>query len=193
MEITGKIHQRGVALLRIAVGIIFLWAGLEKLLSPEAWTAAGFLKFGTAGTLAWPFVTGTPAEGTVFNPTHDFWVGLAGNAAAMQAVNVLVVAGEVGIGIALILGLFTRFAGAMGTLMMLLFFVAAWDFAFGIVNQHLAYALICATLTGIGAGRYYGLDAVLAPKVPHGVRTYLMSGDTPDTAVPERQPQAVPA
>jgi hypothetical protein len=65
--------------------------------------------------------------------------------------------------------------------MMTFFFFAAWDFQYGIVNQHLAYALVCLTVAGLGAGRYYGLDAVLAPKVPHGVRTWLMSGDTPET------------
>lgn len=177
MEITGSIHQRGLALTRILVGVIFLWAGIEKLTGAEAFDAAGFLKFGTLGTLGWPFVSGTPAEGTVFNPTHDLWVSLAGNAGLMGIINVLVVWGEIGIGIALVLGVATRFAGAMGTLMMLLFFVAAWNFAYGIVNQHLAYALICATLTGLGAGRYYGLDGVLAAQVPAGVRRWLMSGD----------------
>ncbi len=49
--------EPAVAGLRIAVGIIFLWAGLEKLLGPEPFSAAGFLQFGTSGTLGWPFVT----------------------------------------------------------------------------------------------------------------------------------------
>lgn len=180
MQITGRIHQFGLALFRILVGIIFLWAGLEKLTGPQAFDAAGFLKFGTLGTLGWPFVSGEIAQGTVFNPTHDFWVSLAGNTGLMSAVNFLVVAGEIGIGIALILGLFTRFAGAMGTLMMLLFFVAAWNFAYGIVNQHLTYAIVCATLTGLGAGRYYGLDGVLSERVAPAFRRFLMSGD-PET------------
>ena len=183
MEITGKIHQRGLALLRVMVGIIFLWAGIEKLTAAEPFTAAGFLKFATAGTLGWPFVSGTPAEGTIFNPTHDFWVGLAGSG-FVPLINVLVVAGEIGIGVALILGLFTRFAGAMGTLMMLFFFFAAWDFAYGVVNQHLAYALICATLTGLGAGRYYGLDGILASRFPKGFRRYFMSGDAETAPAP---------
>ena len=177
MEITGRIHQRGLALFRILVGIIFLWAGIEKLVAAEPFSAAGFLKFGTAGTLGWPFVSGTPAEGTIFNPTHDIWVGLAANDGLTGIVNLLVVWGEIGIGIGLILGLFTRFSAAMGTLMMLLFFFAAWDFAYGIVNQHLTYAIVCATLTGLGAGRYYGLDGALASRVPAAVRRYLMSGD----------------
>lgn len=183
MEITGKIHMRGVALLRIAVGIIFLWAGLEKLLAPEPFSAAGFLQFATNGTLGWPFVSGEVAEGTVFNPTHGLWVALGTNEGLLPIINFLVVAGEIGIGIALIIGLFTRFAAAMGTLMMLFFFFAAWDFAYGIVNQHLTYALICATIYGLGAGRYYGLDGVLAARFPEGFRNVFMSGE----------PKAVPA
>jgi thiosulfate dehydrogenase [quinone] large subunit len=193
VEITGKIHQRGVALFRIAVGIIFLWAGLEKLLGPEPFDAAGFLKFGTLGSLGWPFVSGTPVEGTVYNPTHDFWVALAGYPGLMSLINVLVVAGEIGIGIALIIGLFTRFAGAMGTLMMLLFFLATWNFAYGIVNQQLSYALICATLTGIGAGKYYGLDSVLAHRFPAGFRKYVMSGEPKAAPRPATDPVPVTA
>jgi len=177
VEITGRIHQRGVALFRILVGIIFLWAGIEKLTAEKAFDAAGFLKFGTLGTLGWPFVTGTPAEGTVFNPTHEFWAGLAANPGLMGIINFLVVFGEIGIGVALVLGLFTRFAGALGTLMMLFFFFAAWSFAYGIVNQHLTYAIACATITGLGAGRYYGLDGMLASRFPASFRRYMMSGD----------------
>ena len=177
MQVTGKVHQLGLALFRVLVGVIFLWAGIEKLTAAKAFDAAGFLKFGTLGTLGWPFVTGDVAEGTVFNPTHDFWVSLAGNPGLRSIINILVVGGEIAIGIALILGLFTRFAGAMGTLMMLLFFFAAWDFAYGIVNQHLTYALVCATLTGLGAGRYYGLDGVLSGSVAPALRRFLMSGE----------------
>ena len=176
MEITGKVHQRGVALLRIVVGIIFLWAGLEKLLAPAPFDASGFLKFATAGTLGWPFVSGEIAEGTVFNPTQAIWVSLAGNSSAMTLVNVLVPLGQIGIGVSLILGLFTRFGAIMGALMMTFFFFAAWDFKYGVVNQHLAYTLICLTIAGLGAGRYYGLDGMLADRVPHGIRDFLMSG-----------------
>jgi thiosulfate dehydrogenase (quinone) large subunit len=190
VKITGKVHQRGIALFRIAVGVIFLWAGLEKLLAPEAFDASGFLKFATAGTLGWPFVSGEIAEGTVFNPTQGLWLALADNSALMGVVNVLVPFGQLAIGIALILGLLTRFGATMGALMMTFFFLAAWDFQYGIVNQHLAYAIACLTLAGIGAGRYYGLDGVLAAKVPHGVRKWLMSGDFPEA--PEGSTQPVP-
>ena len=182
MEVTGRIHQRGIALLRIAVGIIFLWAGLEKALAPKPFDAAGFLLHATNGTIGWPFVADPVAEGTIVNPTHGLWVALAGSG-LMPAVNSLVVFGEVAIGVALILGLMTRFAALMGALMMTFFFLAAWDFAFGIVNQHLTYALVCLAIAGLGAGRYYGLDGILAARAPSGLRTWFMSGE----------PAAVPA
>jgi len=151
-------QQRGVALLRVAVGAIFLTAGIEKAFMTEGgFSAAGFLKFGTLGTP----VLASAQEKVVYNPTHDFWVSLAANADLMAVVNFLVVFGQIAIGVALILGLATRFASAMGTLMMLFFFLAAWEFEFGIVNQHLTYALITGVVGYLGAGRYYGLDALV--------------------------------
>ena len=177
MRIVERSHQIGIALLRIAVGIIFLWAGLEKIFAPEPFSAAGFLEFGTGGSLGWPFVTGEVAEGTAFNPTHDFWAGLATNEAAMSVINVLVPFGQIGIGLGLILGLLTRFSAAMGTLMMLFFFLAAWDFEFGIVNQHLTYAVVTSFLGLIGAGNYLGLDRAVGESVSPGIRRWLLAGN----------------
>ena len=177
MLIVDRWHQLAIAGLRIGVGVIFLWAGLEKLLATEPFSAAGFLEFGTGGSLGWPFVTGEVAEGTVFNPTHDFWVGVSGNQGAMGMIDILVPYGQIGIGVSLILGLLTRFGAAMGTLMMLLFFVAAWEFEFGIVNQHLTYALVTAFLGIIGAGNYVGLDRQLGERASPGIRRWLLSGD----------------
>jgi thiosulfate dehydrogenase [quinone] large subunit len=179
MNVIDRRHQLYVAIVRIGVGIIFLWAGLEKVLGsgPDGFSAVGFLKFGTGGTLGWPFVTGTVAQGTIFNPTHDFWVALAGNSAAMSVINILVPFGQIGIGVSLILGLFTRFGAAMGTLMMVIFFFAAWDFEFGIVNQHLTYALVTFLLGYLGSGNFYGLDASFARNVAPGLRRWIFSGE----------------
>ena len=171
-------YPKAVAIGRIVIGVIFLWAGLEKVIGGAGeWRAKGFLAFGTSGTLGWPFVTEV-AEGTVFNPTHDFWVGLSANAGAMSVINLLVPFGQVAIGTSLILGIATRFASAMGALMMLFFFFAAWDFAYGIVNQHLTYAVVTLGLGVIGAGNYYGLDAGLGGSLPAGIRRWFASGDT---------------
>jgi len=178
MQVVDRRHQLGVAVLRVGVGIIFLWAGLEKVIGGGGeWSAARFLGFGTGGSLGWPFVTGEIAEGTIFNPTHAFWAGLADNDTAMTVINLLVPFGQIGIGVSLILGLLTRFGAAMGTLMMLFFFVAAWDFEFGIVNQHLTSALVTFFLGYIGSGNFYGLDRSVGQMVGPGLRRWFFSGD----------------
>jgi thiosulfate dehydrogenase [quinone] large subunit len=177
MQVVDRRHQLGVAVLRVGVGIIFLWAGLEKVIGAGGeWSAAGFLGGGTGGTLGWPFVAES-VEGVVYNPTHDMWVVFTENSTIMSIINLLVPWGQVGIGLSLILGLLTRFGAAMGTLMMLMFFVAAWDFQFGIVNQHLTYALVTFFIGYIGAGNFYGLDATVGQRVSPTLRRWLFSGD----------------
>jgi thiosulfate dehydrogenase [quinone] large subunit len=193
MLVTKESYRIGIAILRIGVGVIFLWAGLEKLMAPEPFSAAGFLEFATGGSLGWPFVTGEVAEGTVFNPTQGFWVEMATNDAAMTVINILVPWGQLGIGIGLILGLLTRFAAAMGTLMMLFFFIAAWDFEFGIVNQHLTYALVTAFLGLIGAGNFYGLDGMFGESAPPWARRWLLSGTPGAAAGTDPSVQPMPA
>ncbi len=150
--------------------------------SARAWglgTPTGLLQFGTSGSLGWPFVSGAPTEGQVFNPTHDFWAGVPGTTFG-NMIGWLVPLGQIGIGIGLILGLLTRFSAAMGTLMMLFFFIAAWDFEFGIVNQHLTYAVVTFGLAVAGAGNYFGLDALVGQNVSPGLRWWLFSGDRHD-------------
>jgi len=44
---------------------------------------------------------------------------------------------------------------------MLLFWLAAWDFQYGIVNIQLVYAVVSAVLAYVAAGRYFGLDEIL--------------------------------
>jgi thiosulfate dehydrogenase [quinone] large subunit len=177
MQVVDRRHQLGVAVLRVAVGIIFLWAGLEKVIGGGGeWSAAGFLGGGTGGTLGWPFVTGDAGD-TIFNPTQSIWVAFADNQTAMTVIDLLVPWGQIGIGVSLILGLLTRFGAAMGTLMMVMFFFAAWDFEFGIVNQHLTYALVTFFLGYIGSGNFYGLDAMIGPRVSPTLRRWFFSGD----------------
>ena len=192
MYIYSPISRLGAALLRVVVGVIFVWAGVGKLFNegvPGNWTAQGFLKFATNGSLGWPFVTGTPDPKAIYNPTHDFWVSLAGNATAMTIVNNLVVTGEVCIGVALVLGIVTRFAGVMGALMMAFFFLAGWAFTNGIVEEHATYGVVLLALAGMGAGNYYGLDRLLGGRFPVRFRKWFMSGDpNPPAAVAAARP-----
>ena len=192
MYIYSPISRLGAALLRVVVGVIFVWAGVGKLFNegvPGNWTAQGFLKFATNGSLGWPFVTGTPDPKAIYNPTHDFWVSLAGNATAMTVVNNLVVTGEVCIGVALVLGIVTRFAGVMGAMMMAFFFLAGWAFTNGIVEEHATYGVVLLALAGMGAGNYYGLDRLLGGRFPVRFRKWFMSGDpNPPAAVAAARP-----
>jgi thiosulfate dehydrogenase [quinone] large subunit len=150
---------KGLAALRIAVGAGFLYAGLDKVVhfdgGTKAFSAAGFLKGATLGAAP------GSADGVVVNPTHDFWVSLVGNAGLMSVINVLVVFGEIAIGVALILGIATRFAGIMGGLMMGLFYVATWDFSHGFVTEQFLYGIVALFLAYAAAGEAYGIDAIL--------------------------------
>ncbi len=155
---TGLKNSRALGILafRLTIGWVFLFAGIEKLfLGEHAFSAAGFLQFGTLGTAA------GAADGAIVNPTHQLWVNLAGNPAALDVINVLVPFGQVAIGAALILGLATRFAGVMGALMMAFIGVAAWDFANGFVNYHVVLMLSSLVLAVIAAGEVYGVDAIV--------------------------------
>ena len=174
MKVLDRQHALAIAFGRVVIGIIFLWAGLEKIIGEGlgTWSAAGFLEFGTAGTLGWPFVSGEIAEGTVFNPTHDLWVALAGNEAAMTFIGYLVPLGQVAIGICLILGLFTRFASLAGMAFVLMFYLAAppWigyfyaipsEGSYLIVNKNLVELCALVVILVTGSGRFAGLDRIL--------------------------------
>jgi thiosulfate dehydrogenase [quinone] large subunit len=150
---------KGLAALRVFLGAGFLYAGLEKVFdfagSGKPFTSAGFLQFGTNGTLP-----GSDPKAIV-NPTHDLWVSLATNAQLIGFIDGLVVVGELAIGAALILGLATRFAGVMGAILMGFITVAAWSFAFGPVNETMLYAAVALYLAYAEAGLAYGLDAII--------------------------------
>ncbi len=152
----GKYRGIGVLLARVTVGWVFFFAGIEKVFAAKPFTAAGFLQFGTIGTTAEKV-----ADGTIVNPTHALWVGLAGNGTLLPIANFLVVFGEVAIGAALILGLATRFASVAGFLMMGFFWIAAWDFSHGVVEYHSVLAIVTLALGIIGAGEFFGLDAIV--------------------------------
>jgi thiosulfate dehydrogenase [quinone] large subunit len=150
--------DRGIFILRAGLGLGFLFAGLDKFFmwaSGTAFTSAGYLKFATSG--AW---LGSDAKAIV-NPTHGFWVSLAGNASLIHLFDTLVVFGECAIGLALILGLATRFSAVMGTILMALLLVSNWSFANGPFNEQFMYGLMSVVIVVTGAGAY-ALDTVVA-------------------------------
>ena len=133
-----------------------LFAGLDKFFmwaSGKPFTAAGYLVHATGGS--W---LGSAATAVV-NPTQSFWVGIGQNAGLVPIVDTLVVFGECAIGLALILGLATRFSAVMGTILMATLFISNWSFANGPFNEQFMYLAIMATIAYVGAGAY-ALDTV---------------------------------
>jgi thiosulfate dehydrogenase (quinone) large subunit len=154
----------GVFVLRVGLGLGFAFAGLHKFLpsllnhANAPFTSKFFLLKATGGQ----WLDSDPK--TIVNPTHDIWVGIAGNATLVSLFDTLVVFGEIAIGVALILGLATRFSGVMGTILMALIWTSGWSFANGPFNEAFYYGLGAIVLVMTGAGAY-ALDTVVA-KLP---------------------------
>lgn len=171
------------ALSRIAIGFVFLWAFLDKNFG---------LGYATPSEGAWNFATGdgSPTFGYLTygvnpeGPLASFFHGLgesAGTAAADGAptlyagswVNWMFMIGLLGIGIALVLGVFMRIGSVSGVVMLTLMYLAAapWatftDPATGesvasnnpIVEQHLVYAVVLIMLMLFTAERTWGLGS----------------------------------
>ena len=137
-----------MAITRIALGWVFLWAFLDKTFglgfataSEDAWIRGGsptfgFLNFGT--------------EGKWF---HDFFASLASPFADW-----LFMIGLLGIGVALTLGIGMRIAAASGAVMLTLMWVALLPLENNpFLDDHLVYAIVLVALAVYGAGRYWGL------------------------------------
>lgn len=132
--------------LRLVMAWVFLQAGIDKLLDPE-WTAENFL------------LNAVPDA----NPLIGFWTLLAGT----PAVDLLVVYGQIGIGLALLFGLFFRLGAFFGGVQMMLFWAAQLEGGVmaGLPVEHgyvvdslIVYTLILIGLSSFDAGRIYGLD-----------------------------------
>lgn len=125
--------------LRLGLGWLFLHAAVEKLTTEGGWTATGFLTHATKGPLA------------------DFFQQIAGAA----AVDWLVMVGELSIGIALVLGLATRFTVLAGSVMLALFYLAqlpSWD---GWIDSKIVYILALNMLAVAQAGTFWGIDGLI--------------------------------
>lgn len=141
-----KAAKQSLFLLRIALGWLFFYAGITKILNPD-WTAAGFL--GNAQTF----------------PDLYGWVA---NAQNIGWVNFLNEWGLTLIGAGLIFGTLTRLASYFGILIMLLYYFPGADFPYVehgfIVDDHIIYIFVLSTLTYFQAGQYWGFDVSLKKK-----------------------------
>ena len=140
-ECLDRSDKKFLAALRIALGWLFFYAGITKVLNP-AWSAKGYLLGAKtfSGLYAW-----LASDGVI--PVVDFlnkW-------------------GLTLIGISLIVGLFVRLSSLFGALMMLMYYFPVLQFPkIGansyLVDDHIVYALALLYFAAVKAGRWYGLE-----------------------------------
>lgn len=140
--------SRGLAVLRIMMGWVFLWAFLDKLFG---------LGFATASANAW-IRGGSPTFGFLTHgtsgPLAPMFQAMAGN----PVVDAVFMFGLLGIGAAFILGIGMRIAAVAGALMMALMYLAS--LAPGnnpLIDDHIVYAVVLMLLAAFHAGRTWGL------------------------------------
>ena len=156
---TGTAVARTLAVLRIATGLVFLWAFLDKTFG---------LGYATPADRAW-LNGGSPTRGFLSHvevgPFQSVFHGIAGAAWA----DWLFMLGLLGVGVALVLGIGLRLAAGAAALMMAFMWLAefppARHTAAGepsgssnpIVDYHVVYAITTVLLAVTPAGRTWGL------------------------------------
>jgi thiosulfate dehydrogenase (quinone) large subunit len=149
---TGR-HRTAVAitagLTRIAIGWVFLWAFLDKTFG---------LGFATPAEGAW-LEGGSPTTGFLAHADGTF-AGFFTSMAGQGWTDWLFMAGLLGIGLALVLGIAMNIAAASGGLLLVLMWAAELPLENNpFMDDHLVYAAVLALLALLGAGRYLGLGA----------------------------------
>ncbi|MGW4490002.1 hypothetical protein ACWEOE_40055 [Amycolatopsis sp. NPDC004368] len=153
------IGGRALALLRIAMGLVFLWAFADKLLG---------LGYSTTAADAW-IRGGSPTQDFLNNvdvgplaSTFHAWAG------AWWA-DWLFMAGLLGIGLALVTGVALRITAVAGTAILLLMWATDWPPArftatgeathstHPLIDYHVIYALVLVVLAATLAGDTWGL------------------------------------
>lgn len=154
---------KALAVLRIGFGLTFLWAFFDKLLALGFATgrsvdqATGAEVVDRLGDAAW-VNGGSPTEGFLAfgaeGPFKDFYNGIAGAAWA----DWLFMAGLLGIGVALTLGIGMRLATISGAVLYLLMWTVALPPANNpVLDDHVLGAITMVVLLVTAAGTTWGL------------------------------------
>lgn len=146
------------ALTRLAIGWIFLWAFLDKLLG---------LGFATPAEAAWT-AGGSPTAGFLGNAVSGPFAGVFGAMAGAVWADALFMAGLAAIGAALLLGVGERVAAASGALLLVLMWAAVLPPANNpFMDDHIVMALVLVGLAlvrsadTLGLGRWWGATALV--------------------------------
>ncbi|MFH1330448.1 MAG: hypothetical protein ABIJ48_07355 [Actinomycetota bacterium] len=153
--------KRVLAVLRMAMGSIFLWAFLDKMFALGFATGRleeGSIDFFAQGGAA--LNGGSPTFGFLNfgsrGPLASFWQSLAGDG----WVNVLFLTALAGLGLALLLGIGLRLTAVAGSVLMLsMWSVALLPENHPFIDDHIIYALVLVVLALTAAGNTWGLGA----------------------------------
>ncbi|WP_247731549.1 DoxX family protein [Halovivax limisalsi] len=148
LSINGRPHALSavtIVALRLVMGGVMLFAGLGKV-SEWPFDASGFLVHGV-----------DPAS-----PVSGLYATMAGTPVVLEAINVIVPATQLLIGVALLTGAFVRLAALGGAVQMVLFYLGGWagDWL-ALFDSTLVYAFVFLALGAFAAGRMAGLDAYI--------------------------------
>jgi uncharacterized membrane protein YphA (DoxX/SURF4 family) len=160
-----------LALLRVVAGAWFLKAVWTKLAFGLAW---GVLPYPTVSARFIGFHPKRVAEFASGNPIgwyKDFLEQTVLSNAALFAT--LQVWGEVAVGIGLTLGFLTRLTALVGLYLAVNFGLASQWMSFGQQGFHLLLVTSMVIFIGAGAGRAWGLDALLLRRAGPGARRLL--------------------
>lgn len=137
----------GLFLLRIALGWLFLYSGITKILDPQ-WSAAQFL----SGAKTFP---------AIFD-----WFSSSAN---IGWVNILNSWGQTLIGLSLISGTLVRLSSVFGALLMILYYLPALDFPLVkngfLIDNHIIFILVFVIFIIERAGTFWGLDTFINKKL----------------------------
>jgi thiosulfate dehydrogenase (quinone) large subunit len=156
-----------LAVVRVVTGFVFLWAFLDKTFG---------LGYATPSAKAW-INGGHPTKGFLSSVAVGPFETVFHNWAGTAWADWLFMAGLLGVGVALLLGVALRAAAASGSLMMLLMWAAEWPLAKHtsagelsmstnpIVDYHIIYALALIAVAVLYAGNTWGFGRLWA-KLP---------------------------
>lgn len=129
-------QKRVFLVLRVLMGVLFLWAGWEKIFSVPAWSASGFLM-----SLHGPFAA-------LFYP-------LAGS----HFVDLLNEWGLLLLGLSLIFGILVNLSSILGSVLMFLYYIVQYPPANGLIDEHIIYIVVLVLFIVFQAGDFYSVTS----------------------------------
>lgn len=139
MATHNKTQHLALFFLRSAMGWMFLYAGITKILNPH-WSAAGYIQ-----------------GAKHFTSFYHYFL----QPGILSSINILNEWGLFFIGVALILGVWMRVTSFFAVFLMILYYVALpfphQSATAYIVDEHVVYIFTLLVLSGFDAGKYWGL------------------------------------